>query len=544
MDAGPRKRTRSSSATTSPSSCRNSTALGSDVEERKDAWKIGGFDVYTTLDLSAQRFSQQLLWDYVPPSEERFELGSAATSLQVSTGNILVMAQNKHFDNTSTGGGWETTAVNFNTTKNYGGSSGFQPGSTYKPFVLLNWLQRGYGINQLVNANARTEPQSSFTNSCGGPYVSTWEFKNFANESGAWSVARATHDSVNGAFVTMAQQLDLCDIGKVVTDLGVKPASGVELDNRPASVLGSAITVAPVTMAAAYAAMASSGIYCKPRAVELVIHPDGRELPGEEVQCHRALDEDIANTALYVLEGVMTQGSGSFTNIGSLGAPTFAKTGTTDKANQLWFTGGTTNVTTSLWLGNIVGDFPMNRYSSNGYTGSSLRNFIWKNITRQLNGTYGGNAFPGPASYLLSGSGITVPDLRGQTIGSATVQLEAAGFTVDVGNAVESSYPQGTVGDMSPGAGALLGTGSKVTLHPSDGSQSGVPDVVGDGTNTYENAKSILNAANFPNVAERCQVLTPDDAPKNGKVVSQDPAAGTTVNRNTEIRVTVGKLAC
>jgi hypothetical protein len=56
------------------------------------------------------------------------------------------MTQNKTCDNTGPGGGPMTTAINFNTDPNYGGSSGFATGSTDKIFTLADWLTKGHSL--------------------------------------------------------------------------------------------------------------------------------------------------------------------------------------------------------------------------------------------------------------------------------------------------------------------------------------------------------------------------------------------------------------
>jgi membrane peptidoglycan carboxypeptidase len=140
--------------------------LGATEQERLSAWKRGGYKLYTTLDMQAQTVAQDSVWAYAPPSETAFSLGSAASTVQAGTGRILVMAENQVFDNTLEGGGPGTSAVNFNTSVSYGGSTGFQPGSTYKLFTLLNWLNSGKGLNERVNGDARTLDQAKFANSC------------------------------------------------------------------------------------------------------------------------------------------------------------------------------------------------------------------------------------------------------------------------------------------------------------------------------------------------------------------------------------------
>jgi membrane peptidoglycan carboxypeptidase len=152
----------------------NFETLGATPEERNARWRKGGLEVYTTLNMSLQTTAQDRIWELVPNDEERLQLGSASTSVEVGTGRVLTMAQNKIFDDSEEGGGISTTAVNFNTDRQYGGSSGFQVGSTYKVFALIAWLQRGYGLNEVVDASRMELEQAGFLDTCGdggGPWA-------------------------------------------------------------------------------------------------------------------------------------------------------------------------------------------------------------------------------------------------------------------------------------------------------------------------------------------------------------------------------------
>ena len=109
---------------------KNLPGLGETTDDRLAAWRRGGNAVYTTIDLDQQKVAEEDLAQLTPASETRFRLGSAVSTVQVGTGRIVIMAQNKGFDDTGEGDPATTTAINFNTDKRYGGSSGFPVGST------------------------------------------------------------------------------------------------------------------------------------------------------------------------------------------------------------------------------------------------------------------------------------------------------------------------------------------------------------------------------------------------------------------------------
>ena len=521
---------------------KNLTSLGANAKERAANWKRGGYDIYTTLQLPLQNNAQQVSWNNAPANETVLKLGSATVSVEVGTGRILVMAQNKKFDDTEKGRGKAYTAVNFSTDRAYGGSSGFQPGSTYKVFTLLNWLQAGHGINESVNGSPRTVAQNSFKNSCSGtPQGAPWTFKNDDATAGQMTVATATRLSVNGAFVSMAQQLDLCGIKKTAESLGVHRADGGDLKDNPSSILG-INEIAPLTMAAAYAGIASGGTYCAPIAVDSITDPNGKKLAGQEEDCAKKLDSDVANTAAFAMAAVINSGTATLSKTPD-GIPEIGKTGTTDSSNQTWIVGATRKVSTAVWVGNIEGFYPLRAYVGNGVQGGLIRHNIWRETMIKVNQQYGGGAFPAPSPELLQGSGVKVPDLAGQTLKSAKSQLEAAGFTVVDGGSVDSGAEKGTVVRSDPAAGGTLSRGASITLYTSNGSEGEVPNVVGDGNNTFEQAQSLLQNAGFTNVTEKCLVAKPE-SPRLDHVIASSPSAGKSASRDARVVVTVGRATC
>jgi beta-lactam-binding protein with PASTA domain len=71
-----------------------------------------------------------------------------------------------------------------------------------------------------------------------------------------------------------------------------------------------------------------------------------------------------------------------------------------------------------------------------------------------------------------------------------------------------------------------------------------VPDVSSGGL-SYDDAKDQLDGAGFSNVTQVCGEAEPGDPPGSlDTVVAQDPTAGSVVNKNTQIKLTVRKMHC
>jgi membrane peptidoglycan carboxypeptidase len=524
-------------------SIKDLTSLGANEEERAANWKLGGYDIHTTLDLGLQINAQNVSWQYADKNATALQLGSATVSVEAGTGRILVMAQNKDYNNTEAGGGPSATAVNFSTDREYGGSSGFQPGSTYKVFTLIEWLKQGHGVNEVVNGSPRTESQSSFTNSCtGNPSGAPFKFRNDDSMAGPMTAATGTQFSVNGAFVSMALQLDLCKIAETATSLGVHRADGNPLSDTPATVLGTN-EVAPLSMAASYAAIGAKGMYCAPIAVDRITAPDGTELAGQARECSQQITPEVANTAAFAMAKVMTGGTGRQSNPFN-GVEYIGKTGTTDASAATWMVGATTRVGTAVWVGNIVEKVPLRQVRINGLSAAVLRHYIFKATVSAIDNipVYRGGAFPGPASELLSGTGEPLADVSGQTLDAATAILEGAGHRVKIGAPVDSNLETNKVAATSPGAGAIVSRNVEVTLLPSNAQLGAVPDVVGDGKSPTASVRQKLAAAGYTGVAADYCVKTSSD--KVGRVVSTQPAAGTAIRKTDGIGLGIGTLKC
>ncbi|NEM92182.1 transglycosylase domain-containing protein [Galbitalea soli] len=368
------------------------TSLGSTAAEREASWQKGGWDIHTTINLSLQQTAQKIMWAAVPKNPSQLRLGGASVSVEAGTGRILLMTENKKFDNTGSGKK-DSTAVNYNVDVAAGGGVGFQVGSTYKPFTLLTWLKAGHGLYESVNATPYPVDQTTIEDTCQPnhyPYVGTWVYKNDTSyERGYMSVMSGTAASVNGVFVNMGKQLDQCDIMKTAQSLGVHPGDGRPLIHLPSAVLG-INNIAPLTMAAAYAGIANNGVFCSPVAVDYVVSPAGKQEPGQPKACHRAIDPDIDAAAIYAMKGVMNGGTGSAANPGD-GTPLFGKTGTTDSSVHTWIVGASSRVATAVWVGNVRGHVPLRQVYLAGGNASYLRHVVFRATQAAIDKKYPGH---------------------------------------------------------------------------------------------------------------------------------------------------------
>ena len=530
-------------------------ALGGTEAERRAAWDRGGYKLVLTVQTDMQAVAWETVHQWAPANETRFELGAAVASVEAGTGHIITMAQNKFFDESlEPADPVSSTSVNFASDKKHGGSTGFQPGSTYKPYVLLAFLAAGHGVNESYNASIREVNQAEFADSCtsfldangnamvdgngnpvGPPWGGKYQFKNDANESGSYTVMRGTAQSVNSVYIQMAKAVDQCDIRRLAESIGVRDASGNDLLTRPScSIGGCENNVAPLTQAAAYAAIANSGVYCEPILIAAVYDSSGEALPGETPKCGQSLvSPAVANTAAYAMQSVMG-GTASASNPND-GTPYMGKTGTTDKSVHTWMVGSSTRVATAVWVGNVRGEQAMRNIRVNGTSASLLRHRIFRPIAQAIDSRYPGAAFPGPDPALLTGSPVEVPNLIGSTLEQANAALTLAELGFESAGEIDSDLPAGQVATTDPLPGSSVPRGTTVYVFVSNGLAKQVPNVVGMSPNA---AKSALEAPELGfSVNEVCYDPTddqyPDDPPPDNTVMSQDPAAGTWRNPAT-----------
>lgn len=520
---------------------RSDPAFGAEPNDRIAALRRGGLSVYTTLDVTLQKTANKAI-SVVPASVDYMDLGASGVQVEVGTGRVLSMVQNRPWADQADDK--TTTQVNYNVPVKNGGG-GHSAGSTYKVFSLINWMQQGHSVNEMLNGRVGTKTvqtcegatQTVYTGEGTGPDGQP-RIGNFESNRGyTGTVARFTKDSLNSGFLAMAEKIPVCTTNRVAGDLGVTLGNGQPLDqnNNPYDVLGSQ-DVAPIDMANAYAAIASNGTLCAAKAIDRVVDADGEEQPIPDTKCERKLSEDVAATAAYVLQSVMT-GSGTGSGARTFdGVPIFGKTGI-HQFLHTWMIGSSTEVTTAVWVGNVKGNERLENHYESGYRLSRIRNSIWPAMQRAANAEFGGSKFPEPSKELTKRSYARLPSVIGLDVDAATERIEDAGFSVVVGEPVSSPEAKGTIVSQTPGAGRVV-SGTTVTINPSDGEGVVVPGVSG----TPEQAARALSDAGFRNVAQKCE--DNDGAPAEGVVTGTDPAAGETVGRDATITIEYQSSDC
>ncbi len=136
--------------------------------------------------------------------------------------------------------------------------------------------------------------------------------------------------------------------------------------------------------------------------------------------------------------------------------------------------------------------------------------------------------------------GVTVPDVVGMTEAEAKVMLENEGFSMQKQLAESDSVEKGNVISQNPLGATTAAKGSAITVVISSGTnveQVTVPDFTGK---TEEEAKVVIEeeGLSIGTIAEE-----DSDSVEKGKVISQTPTAGGTVDKGTaiDLKISLGK---
>jgi penicillin-binding protein 1A len=292
----------------------------------------GGLRVYTSLDSTWQNDALGVVRSTVSPLDFGFKPSAALVAIDPATGYIRSMV-----------GGLDFARQQFNLAS----QARRQPGSAMKPFVLAAAIEKGM------------DPFTTYYSSQSpvvvpmGAYAAPWVVHG-DGPGGPETVAQATVISDNAVFARLSVDVGPANTVRVAHAMGItSPLAAV-----PSITLGTS-SVTPLEMADAYATLADGGIHHSPQAVVKVVASNGRVLWRPATVGTRAIPAGVASTVTQVLEQVASRGTGA-TTAAAFPYPRAGKTGTTENSWDVWYVGYTPQLATSVWMGDMNANLPMN----------------------------------------------------------------------------------------------------------------------------------------------------------------------------------------
>jgi penicillin-binding protein 1A len=289
----------------------------------------GGLDVKTTID---------------PELQSAAENAIAGRLAGVGPSASLVAIENKTGEVKAMVGGTDFDARPFNLATN----GHRQPGSAFKPFILLRALDDGIDPN---SSWASMPKQLPFRGANGRELFEVANYEDsYLGTASLWS---ATATSDNSVFAELGMHVKPRRVARLASKMGIR----TELSTNPAMLLGGLEQgVTPLEMAYAYSTLANEG-----RRVSGTLAPDDTgpvaiekvEGPGPDKEnkrvAERVFPKKVGQVAKDMLSLVVTSGTGEAAQVGD--EVIWGKTGTTENHGDAWFVGSNDQLTVAVWVG-------------------------------------------------------------------------------------------------------------------------------------------------------------------------------------------------
>ena len=231
-----------------------------------------------------------------------------------------------------------------------------QPGSSFKPFVYLAALEQGISPTDIFDDAPIAMEQ--------GPGLPLWKPKNFYNDFlGPITFRKGLEASRNPITVRVAQAIGIQKVAEIARRFGISQ----NLQPYYSMVLGSMETTL-LKITNAYSIVANGGRKVTPTLIDKVQDRNGKLIySGDKRECVNCSSSDgiipyIQGSNLYItdprsayqltsiLEGVIEH-SRTSTPVRELKRTIAGKTGTSNKAKDVWFIGYTADLVVGVFIG-------------------------------------------------------------------------------------------------------------------------------------------------------------------------------------------------
>ncbi len=309
-----------------------SEKYGYDQSHANQLFYNGGYKIYATIDTEIQASAEAVFAD-----TDTYGIKSAKG--QIMTGGITVMDYMGQVKAIVGGIGEKTANRGFNNATD----AVRQPGSTMKPIGAYSLA---------IEKDLIT--YSSIVNDTKTNY-NGWTPKNWYNSYwGNISVQYALERSVNTIPVYLVNKMTPQVSYEFLTQkLGITTLNEEDKNLSPLGMGGTNGGLTTLESAAAFAVFGNGGLYYEPTFYTKVTDQEGKVILQHKTQPVMAISEDTATVMNHLLRTVVygAKGTGAAAKSYIPKMKIYAKTGTSNDQNDLWFVGGTPYYIASCWCG-------------------------------------------------------------------------------------------------------------------------------------------------------------------------------------------------
>jgi len=314
-----------------------------------------GSRVELTIDAGIQDLTERALAAGVAAARAA---GGAAVVLDPGTGEVLALANVPTFDPNQPGAmndhKWRERVRNRAITDPY------EPGSTFKAILAAAAIEESV-----------VRPSDTFFCENGRYRIGKWPIHD-SHPHGWLTFAEVIQYSSNIGATKVAERLGAERYYRHLKAFGFGARTGIELPGETPGIMrpvetwgriglathsfGQGVSVTPVQMAAAFAAIANGGLLMRPFVVRRIVAPGGEvRVENEPVVVRRVISARAAQTVTTLLRRVVEEKGGTGEKARLDDFPVAGKTGTAQKVNLQ--TGGYS----SKRIGSFVGFVPADR---------------------------------------------------------------------------------------------------------------------------------------------------------------------------------------
>jgi penicillin-binding protein 1A len=296
------------------------------------------YNVYTTLDLEAQRAGERIISEVVT---------AEGPSKNVTQGTLLSIDAEGGVRAMVGGKGYEDSEFNRTTQARR------QPGSSFKFFVYLTAMEKGISPNSV-----RYDVKKTYGD---------WEPANYDNSyAGAIPLTRAVARSSNMIALQMQEEVGAEAIIETAKKLGVKS----KLEDVRSLALGT-MEMTLMDLVGGYAPMSNGGKAVAPHGIISIKSANTDKVLYEfKRPTEQVIDPKAMRLTNFLFENVVKAGTAKAAALP--GRDVAGKTGTTNDYRDAWFIGYVDGMTTGVWVGND------NNSQMKKVTGGSLPVTIWQ----------------------------------------------------------------------------------------------------------------------------------------------------------------------